>query len=89
MTIFFQTAHKESVSRLHKQIGDAKTVIEELEATSALQIAEAKQQMHSMLEQKDGELAELRKSLTEGKQESEGLADRLAEVEKKGKKSRN
>ena len=80
-----QDSHKESVSRYQQQIKEARKVIEELEVTSGMQIAEAKQQMHTTLEQKDGELGELRTAVTDLKAENQSITERLAEMEKKGK----
>ena len=80
-----QEKHRESVTRLQQQMSEARQVIEELETRSVLQIAEAKQQMHTTLEAKDGELQTLRASVTSLKQHNDELTEKVQILEKKCK----
>ena len=73
------------MQRLQGQIREARRVIEELETSSVLQIAEAKQQMHSTLEAKDGELQTLMSSVTSLKQDNDDLTVRLQAMEQRCK----
>jgi polyhydroxyalkanoate synthesis regulator phasin len=77
-----QGVHKETVARLQNQIKEARKVIEDLETQSVLQIAEAKQQMHTTIEAKDSELEAARGSMVTIKQENESLRQRVEHLEK-------
>ena len=75
--------HKETLSRLKGQLKDTRQRLEEVETRSALQVAEAKQQVHSAIEGKDAELASLRANVTSLKSENGELGERIRELEKK------
>ena len=81
---FNQETHKETVTRLQSQIKEARSVIEELESQSAIQIAEAKQQMHSTIEATDSELRQAKQSLQAVRSENEALTDRVNQLEQQG-----
>ena len=77
--------HKESVQRLQQQLKEARASVESLETSSVLQIAEAKQQLHTTLEAKDTELQALKASVTSLKSDNEQLTEKVQALEKKCK----
>lgn len=78
--------HKETLARLQGQLKDTRNKLEEVETRSALQVAEAKQQVHAAIEGKDAELATLRSSVTSLKSENGELGEKIRELEKKCEK---
>ena len=75
--------HKETVSRLQGQLKDMRQKLEEVERRSALQVAEAKQQVHAAIEGKDSELTSLHSTVTSLKKENGELGLKIRELEKK------
>ena len=77
--------HKETVSRFQGQLKDMRQKLEEVETRSALQVAEAKQQVHAAIEGKDAELTSLHSTVTSLKKENGELGVKIRELEKKCK----
>lgn len=75
---------KEREGKLSGQIKEARKLIEQLEADKALAIAEAKQQMHGMMEGKDDELTSLRSAIQQLKQDNESLQAEINRLQQTG-----
>ena len=63
---------------------EARQLIEQLETDKALAIAEAKQQMHGMMEGKDTELITIRNTCQQLKQENETLQAEVSKLKTTG-----
>ena len=79
-----QARHKESVARFQTQLQEARQIIEELEAGKVLAIAQAKQQLHEMLEGKDQELTQVRDTMQTLTVENQQLQEKIGRLEKSG-----
>ena len=72
------------MARVQKQMLEARRVIEDLEAAKAMAVAEAKQQMHSALEEAEASLQATRDSLAAAIRDKEESEDKAKKLEDKG-----
>jgi len=56
LRFFRQQSHLEEKTKLVRQLKQAKTLVEQLEQDKVMAVAEAKRQMHEMIEAKDKEV---------------------------------
>ena len=72
------------VEKSRSQLKEAHSAVEELETTKVLEIAAAKQQMHSALEENEAELAAAREGIQSKQLEKEQLLEKVDKLEQAG-----
>ena len=72
------------LEKLRSQLKEARSAVEELETSKVLEIAAAKQQMHSALEESEAELAAAREGIQATRLENENLLEKVEKLEQAG-----
>jgi len=72
------------LEKLRSQLKEARSAVEELETSKVLEIAAAKQQMHSALEESEAELAAAREGIQATRLENEHLLEKVDKLEQAG-----